>query len=242
MARWTQKSALEYLGLNPFLDPREDANFVLIMKRWKDLTVEARRTENMAEAAKLSEVKNIIKAVHQREKNSICPDCGNRKSSKCARCNTCDKRHRFYPKTLKESQNMSDISNLNKVEKALSLIPDVPRKTSALMMALTELSKGQIGDSFVTHKPANSVLQQARYAGGIVTCRLINQGETERKKRRYRVWRTDGKSMEEVNEIISRRMAGEVIPKPPEWVRPSKEELKAMGFKVYEHKNEKPAE
>lgn len=126
----------------------------------------------------------------------------------------------------------------HKVEATPIAIPPIAHDRSELALAMSQLSTGHIGDSFLTNKSASTCILMAKIMGGVVTCRTANPQEKDHKKRQYRVWRTDNYSMEEANEIIKKRVAGEKIEKPAAWIPMSPEE--AQKYKNKKKKTTSP--
>lgn len=108
-------------------------------------------------------------------------------------------------------------NDLYKIES--SIIIPVERGDGALTTAMEMLAKGHIGDSFISDKTNSSINNVAKIYGGRgkIACKSVNPEEKDRHKKRYRVWRTDGKTLYEVNEIIQKRTRGEDITKPEPW-------------------------
>lgn len=73
---------------------------------------------------------------------------------------------------------------------------------------------GQIGDSFLSGKTNGAIKEQARRFGVKIILRNATPGETERKKQKIRVWRSDGLSESDVNMILRDRAAGKPVREP----------------------------
>lgn len=218
--RLSLKRALLEIGLPGNFSVRSQEAYDEAMERWKKLVVAARRSNCDDRAAFLSQCKSVIKKRHESAKSRICPRCGEGKSQEAEHCNVCY-RILFYSDAIDYTE-----PTMHEIESSLILVPDVARRRGALTEALLKLAKGKIGDSFVSDKTASSITLAAKMQGGQVICRIANPEEKDPKKRKYRVWRSDGLSMEEVNTIIRKRMEGQPVPESKEWVPMKTEEAR----------------
>lgn len=189
---------------------RNELDYTQAINFWRAKTVEARKNGNDNHAAVLSQCKQIFKERHAARQSKICPDCGGAKSANGVRCQSCSFRWRFYKNQLNENNSMKEYE----VVLGTTLIPPRTTYTGILTCTLRKLTEGQVGDSFVTKKHSCVVKAAARNLGLEVICRCINPEERDKAKRMYGVWRSDGMTMEQVNEIIQKRLKGEAVPPP----------------------------
>jgi len=98
---------------------------------------------------------------------------------------------------------------------------------SQMRLALEALVAGKIGDSFVAQKPPGTVLFAARVLGLKLIYRCVTPEEKVYKKRKFRYWRCDGKTMDELNAIILKRQKGEEVKSDPV-IPPSEEALEKL--------------
>lgn len=215
-AKRTLRWSLQQIGLPPDFPLKTEDHFNTAFRCWKERTVDARRANQDRLAADLSLAKaNIVKR-QKRLASLRCPRCGKLKSPTAEQCRPCALYTRFYSDKVEAMNN----PELYKVETPVEAIPDRSTRAGPLMIALRKLATGQIGDTFVTDKNGTMVASAARKLGGNVIVRCINTGEKDPKKRLYRVWRSDGLSMDEVNAVIRDRIAGMNVPDAPAWKVP----------------------
>lgn len=221
--RFTFKHAKKLCALDDNFEITSDETFNFAMKVWKEKTVAARNANDDALAAELSQCKELFKRRHTNRVLRVCPKCGGSKSTHAMNCSVCARRERFYPN---EIPSTSVVMKEHEIEEGLVIIGPRCHQTGVLTSIIRKLaSSGNVGDSFITDKQSTSIKNVARMAGMEVIVRIANPEEKDKKKRRYRVWRSDGKSMEEVNEIIRKRMAGETVPPSPPCVPPPADQL-----------------
>jgi hypothetical protein len=210
--RWNIRRAVSYLGLDPAFKVRTDEDMNLVMAVWKERTVLARKTNNDEEAKTLSLCKELVKRWYNCRTSRKCPKCGEAKSTHAYECRRCS----YF--TRHHSHSMSETTVKDYEIVATALVTPRNHITGELTLALRQLVDGQVGDSFVTPKQPTSIKLQAKMLGLEVMCRIANPAERDPKKRKYRVWRSDGLEDTKVNEIIQKRMKGEPVPKPKDCV------------------------
>jgi hypothetical protein len=140
------------------------------------------------------------------------------------------------PKLKAKKEQEEDLS-LHKVESGANALIDVPiihgsNGRGALADAIKQLACGQIGDSFVTNRNPSTVVRLVKIQGGGIIFRVLDPNEKDYKKKRYRVWRSDDLSMDEVNEVIRKRRIGETVPKPKIWVPMTSEQMLKWASKT----------
>lgn len=216
--RWTFPKARRTCGLDETFEIRSEEDYHFAIRVWRDLTVQARRANDDNRAAELSAAKEVFKKRYNRLFSIHCPRCGEVKSHGAVHCQLCSHTVRYHNNEIwVRSVNMKE----HEIEEAPVLIPPRMWSTGVLTGICRKMATtGQVGDSFITNKQPTSVKNVCRMMGMEVTIRIANIEEKDPKKRRWRVWRTDGKDMEEVNELIRKRLAGEPVPpsqpcKPP---------------------------
>jgi hypothetical protein len=203
------RHAKELCGLPNDFEIKSEDDYHFAVRCWKEKVVDARRTNNDELAALLSQCKEVFKKRHTRLISIHCPDCENTKSRYAMRCHICARRERFYKNQL---HTHSIIMKEHEIEEGLVVIPPRTHSTGVLTAVCRKLAySGQVGDSFVTEKQPTSIKNICRMLGMEVIVRMANPEEHDKKKRRYRVWRSDGLEMEEVNERIRKRLAGEPV-------------------------------
>lgn len=208
--RFTFPRAKDLCGLPDDFEIKNNEAYEFAMKCWKEKTVSARNANNMELAAELSQAKQLFKRRHTNRVLRICPDCGESKSLHAQRCAICSRRERFYHNEIPSS---SVIMKEHEIEEGLVIIGPRCHQTGVLTAIIRKLATtGKVGDSFITDKQSTSIKNVARMAGMEVIVRIANPEEHDKKKRRYRVWRSDGMDMDELNEIIRKRLAGEAVP------------------------------
>ena len=233
MARWTLKRALDELGIPHDCEVKTPQGYDIAMAAWKRLTIDARRSNNDDRAAMLSLCKTIIQKKRDRHTSKVCPTCGKAKSSVANQCQMCSHTSRYYAHSLEKGNLI-----MHEIEKTPILIPEINKRQSEVSLALKQLVNGQIGDSFVTNKPISTTSLMAKMLGGTIICRSANPEEKDSKKRKFRVWRSDGLSMSEVNAIIQRRIDGEILPRPAPWKVPEQKELLRIKGRSKEKRQE----
>jgi hypothetical protein len=197
------KQAKELLGLADDFEIRGEEDYQFALRVWKDKTVLARQLDDQAAAAVLSQAKEILKRRHTSRISRVCPNCGEPKSQNCRFCRTCYHDERWHKHSLHtHSVTMKE----NEVEDGLSVIPPKAHANGAIANVCRKLLAGQIGDSFVTDRPPSTINNVCRNLSLQIIVRTINPAEKDKKKKRWRVWRSDGMEMEKVNEIIRSRM------------------------------------
>lgn len=215
--------AKELCGLPSDFEIRSQETYEVALAYWKEKTVAARREGNDALAAELSCAKELFRKRHATRVNRLCA-CGRGKSAHAVRCRICSTTARYYGNKVMESTETN--VELNAIETALVPVPERSTRAGKMRLMCRQLAtKGQVGDSFVTDKPPPTVNTVARNLGMKIIYRLANPQEKDRKKRLYRVWRSDGKSMEELNDIIRRRLAGEEMPPSESCIPMTPEEI-----------------
>lgn len=221
--RLTFPKAKKLCGLDEAFEIRSEEDYNFALRVWRDQTIEARRRNDDNHAAELSQCKQLFKRRYNNRVMRKCPTCGEAKSAHADHCQPCSITYRFYHNQL---HTHSIVMKEHEIEEALAIIPPRHHATGVLAAICRKLATtGQVGDSFITDKQPTTVKSMARLVGMEVTVRIANLDERDLKKRRWRVWRTDGKEMEEVNEIIKLRMAGEPVPPSPPCVPPPPESL-----------------
>jgi hypothetical protein len=231
--RFYFRHAKELCGLDHDFEIRSEEDYNFALRVWKEKTVAARQANNDELAAMLSQAKQVFKRRYTRLVSIHCPTCGNSKSQYAYQCHMCARINRYYHNQVPQS---SIVMKEHEIEEAVVLIPPRLHATGVLTGVLRKLATtGKIGDSFVTDKQPTSVKNIARSLGMEVTVRIANLEEHDKKKRRWRVWRTDGLEMEAVNEIIRKRLAGEpvleskpCVPPPPGTI-PDRHKKKGAG-------------
>jgi hypothetical protein len=214
----TIHDAKRRLGFDDAFKLRTKADWDTVQAVAKDKIVEARRSSDDAKAAGISEARAILKKHFGQGR--VCPTCGTPKDSLAYECRLCSHQRRYYPKTLPlmKPNKEFDFSSTR-------LIPKRPNR-SELAKALRKLVAGQVGDSFTTHKLSRSVKMAADAMGLEVLTACISGDE---KKKEICVWRSDGLTSDEVNEIIQRRMAGLPVPDPKPCMPPAKTPSRVNG-------------
>ena len=203
--------AKKLCGLDPNFEIQREEDYHFAMRVWRELTVDARRKNDDSRAAELSECKELFKRRHNSRVKRFCPKCGSAKGAFAQHCQLCSLNFRFYSSTL-DSIKMKE----HEIEEALVLVGPRCHQTGILTGICRKMATtGQVGDSFVTDKQPTSVKNICRMVGMEVTVRIANPEEKDLKKRRWRVWRTDGFEMEAVNERIKTRTAGGAYPPSP---------------------------
>lgn len=225
--RLTFNKAKQRLGLPPDFEVADQACMDAALKLWKDKTIVARRANEDNLAAELSEAKMVLCKRYERRKSRFCPDCGQAKSFHSQRCSLCARSARF---PADEKVNPVSVKVIpmkeHEIEESLVIIGPRCHQTGVLTSIIRKLATtGNVGDSFVTDKQSTSIKNVARMAGMEVIVRIANPEEKDLKKRRYRVWRSDGKTLEEVNALIQKRRAGETVPPSPPCVAPPPDQL-----------------
>lgn len=198
-------------GLADTFEIKSEDDFHFAVRVWKEQTVDARRKNDDIRAAELSQCKELFKRRYTNRVSRICPQCGDGKHSTAKHCQPCSLNFRFYRHTL-------DTIVMKEHEIEEVLVPVGPRchQTGVLTSIIRKLATtGQVGDSFITNKQPTTVKNVARMSGMEITVRIANTDEKDLKKRRWRVWRTDGLDMDAVNERIKARLAGETVPPSP---------------------------
>jgi hypothetical protein len=204
------KKAKKLCGLDDKFEIRSTEQFEFAMTAWKALTVQARTEGNDALAADLSQCKEIFKRRHHNRVVRRCPVCGDFKNPYADHCNTCSRNKRYYRNVMNET---SVLPKEHVIENGVVLIGPRCHTTGILTQTLRKMADDSpVGDSFITDKQPASVKNIARLIGLQIMIRIANPQEKDLKKRRWRVWRTDGLPMEDVNKIIKDRMGGKPAP------------------------------
>lgn len=226
--RFTFKRACQLLELPLGYDITKEEDFDLALRIWRVKTADARRNGNDDLAADLSQAKEALKRRKSRL-GTKCPDCGQGKSKFAARCNVCARRVLFYPNQMNASTPLTE----HEIEATPLPVPPRTLRSGILTQTMRELATtGTVGDSFVTSKQSTTIKSVARLLGMEVITRIVTHGKKVAGKKykvgqQYRVWRSDGKSEKELNEIIKRRLAGEKIESKPCEPPPDVEDIKA---------------
>lgn len=208
--RLTFPKAKRLCGLDETFEIRSEEDYNFALRVWKDQTVVARQANDDDLAAELSQCKQLFKRRYSNRIARKCPRCGDSKSAYADHCQTCSITYRYYDHRLHtHSVTMKE----HEIEEGLVIIGPRCHQTGVLTSIIRKVATtGQVGDSFVTDKPSTSIKNVARMQGMEVIVRIANPEEKDLKKRRYRVWRSDGLEMEQVNEVIRKRMAKEEVP------------------------------
>jgi predicted RNA-binding Zn-ribbon protein involved in translation (DUF1610 family) len=218
------------------INSKETLDYAL--RFWRERTVAARRKNDDHTAAVLSECKEVFKKRYNRIVSRHCPTCGEAKSAHSMQCRMCSYADRYLRHNL---PSHSAIMKTHEIEEGLVVVPAITHRTGELSSICRKIATtGQIGDSFVTPKSSTSVNGVARTLGMKVLIRCANPEEKDKKKRLYRVWRSDGFDMDQVNEIIRKRLAKEpvepakpCVPPPPGTLPPK--HPKAKKEKTYRY-------
>jgi hypothetical protein len=209
MTRFNFQQAKRICGLERDFQLRRPEDYETALRAWKERMVGARRTGNHDLAALLSQCKQVIKRRFNWLFSRTCPDCGRGKQRHAARCFYCSLVYRHYRNKLPYAMKEHELGEL-------ALIPPRMQATGILTAVCRKLAlNGQVGDCFITDKQPTSVKNVCRLLGMEVIIRIADIHEKDRKKRRWRVWRSDGLGMEQVNERIEARMAGKTVPVSP---------------------------
>lgn len=210
--------AKKLCGLDETFEIRSEEDYNFALRVWRDLTVEARRQNNDDRAAELSQCKQLFKRRYTNRVSRKCPTCGEAKSTHADHCQPCSVTYRYYHNQL---HTHSVVMKEHEIESGLVLIP--VRYSKGVLTGICQklATEGQVGDSFLTDKQPTSVKNISRMMGLQVTIRIANPDEKDMKKRRWRVWRTDGLDWPLVNERIQARLAGKVVPPSPPCVPPA---------------------
>ena len=219
--RLTFSAAKRLCGLDADFEIKTGEDYHFILRVWKEQTVAARRKNDDSRAAELSQCKEVFKRRYHNRINRVCPVCGKGKSAFAAHCQPCSLNLRFYSHTLD-----TVVMKEHEIEETLVVVGPRCHQTGVLTAVIRKLATtGQVGDSFITDKQSTSVKNVARAAGMECIIRIANPDEKDKKKRRYRVWRSDGLNMEGVNERIKARLAGQTVPPSPPCVAPPPDQL-----------------
>jgi len=209
-------------------DITDDDHYRVIMAAWRTRAATARRMGDEEKERELSQVKQAVKRRRQRL-GFRCPDCGGYKSRFAQRCQRCNVRVQFYPNQMNATTPIAE----HEIESVLLSIPPRAHCGGVLTNTMRKLAlEGVVGDSFVTSKQTTTVKLVAKLLGMQVLTRLITPGKKVPGKKakvgqQHRVWRSDGKTESELNDIIKRRQAGEKFPVVPCVPPANAEELKA---------------
>jgi hypothetical protein len=230
--RYSVKDALTVLGLPTTLDMRNEDQYKKAHAVWLELTVVARRNGDDTKAATLSEASAKIKQRFN-TRHRKCGICG-----KICIGNYCG----MHARTVRHySSNVEPMNNteLYKIE-TVEMVPNV--RTSQLNRTMEQLAKGYVGDSFITDKCPTTIHMAARIIGGSgkIIARIINPEEKDKNKLRWRVWRTDGMSYWDVNEVIRKRREGTDRTKPAPWPPLGEAEKEALKNKKYQKASKQP--
>ena len=220
--RLTFPKAKKLCGLDETFEIRSEDDYNFALRVWRDQTVEARRQNNDDLAADLSQCKQLFKRRYNNRVMRKCPTCGEAKSTHADHCQPCSVTYRFYHNQL---HTHSVVMKEHELESGLVLIPLHYSKGVLTGICQKMATEGQVGDSFLTDKQPTSVKNIARTMGLQVTIRIANSEEKDMKKRRWRVWRTDGLEWPQVNERIKARLEGKAVPPSPPCVPPSPDTL-----------------
>ena len=203
-------TAKRLCGLDEQFEIKTKSDFEYALRFWRERTVAARRANDDTTAATLSQCKEIFKRLYNRIASYRCPDCDQGKSLYAVRCNMCARIYRYYRHSI---PSQSSLMKIHEIEEGLVIVPPITHRTGELSAICRKLATtGQIGDSFTTPKSSTSTNAVCRALGMTVIIRMVNHEEKDKKKRIYRVWRSDGLSMDEVNEILRKRLAKEPVP------------------------------
>ena|SRR5271157_888446 len=207
----TFPAVIRLLGLEEGFAVSTEQNYAFALRVWREKIVAARRTGDEELARLLSQCKEVIKRRYIGHVSRVCPQCGNSKSVHAHRCNICARILRFYSHMIAQTVSVKEYE----MELGTMLIP-IRTQIGGICTATVRkmATEGQVGDSFLTSKATSTVKNVARKLGLEVIVRIANAQEPDRKKRKYRVWRSDGLDMDGVNAIIKKRMAGEKTPPP----------------------------
>ena len=192
--RMTFARARDVLGLPPEFLPTQHDSYDLMLAKWKEEVVEARRKADAERETELNEAKAFVKKRKDARLNRVCPVCGGAKRDHAERCGMCAHRQRYYPNLVMEKSNVK----LYQIEEGVQL--PSPRGDSELTAALKRLER--LGQSFCTPAKHCTITLKAKQLGVKVIARVIDPHEKDAKKRVYRVWRSDGLRQEQLNAYI----------------------------------------
>ena len=195
--------ALAVLGFAPEFVIRSPTDFVVAHAVWKDRVVAARRSGNIPLETVLNSAYAIIKPHRER----YCPICGSRKGHTGRLCGMCHRRRSTFGDNI-----MANSFTEFQLEQTPVIVPPALKgANSQLALALDKLCHGQVGDSFIARRQPSAIAFAAKVHGLKVICRCVTPDEKDYKKRAYRVWRSDGHNMDELNRLIQRRLNGETV-------------------------------
>ena len=219
MRRLSFADAKRLCGISSLQRLDTDDDYAAVNAAWKSRMVAARNAGDEEEAKVLSQAHQVFKRRYISAVSRVCPDCGQSKSLFAMRCGRCSRIYRFY-------RHMIPQPVLKDYELEQAAVPVPPRKhmPGKLAIAMLKLSNSQVGDSFVCGNASATIKNAAAAVGLQVIVRIANVEETDKKKRKFRVWRSDGLESEAVNEVIEKRRKGEVVPPPEKCVPLSTEE------------------
>jgi len=214
-------AALATLGFAPEFELRNPVDFRVAHGVWKDRVVAARRAGDGA----LERALNCAYAVIKPHGRKYCPVCGRRKGRCSNRCAMCHRRRATFGDNIMNNQFTEF-----EIEHAPVVVPPALKgANSQLSIALEALCRGQVGDSFIARRQPSAIALSAKMHGLKVICRCVTPDEKDYKKRAYRVWRSDGYDMDDLNRLIQKRLNGEsvktepITPMDPETVRAMKQ-------------------
>lgn len=180
-----KKRTAEMLGLPTGVDVGKKEWNEAGMRAVRERMVRSQGDEE--ELKKLSQVKEYLKRLRRR----ICV-CGKRKSVNGERCPEC---------AMAEGRvrGVGNSEEVPVIERGVMI--GGRQMPTALSLAMGGLK--EVGESFEIQRSLSAIRNEARRSGvGVITRRMSRAGEVPR----YRVWRSDGKTREEVNQIIRERL------------------------------------
>jgi hypothetical protein len=201
------EAALLTLGFAPEFEIHNLTDFRVAHDVWKDRVVAARRSGNISLETALNSAFAVIKP----HGSKYCPVCGSRKGRTNGRCYLCHRRRLTYGDNI-----MAKDFTEYQIEETPVIVPHALKGGySALGEALQKLCAGQVGDSFVARRAPSAVALSAKMLGLKIICRCITPHEKDYKKRAFRIWRSDGHDMDELNRLIHKRLNGETVTTQP---------------------------
>jgi hypothetical protein len=190
----TFPEALRLLNLPHGTKP-EDAH-----PHWKDQTVAATHAENHELLRLLSQAKQAIK--RRTLKRCTYPGCNNPTSGE--RCSI----HLRNTVAMKNETRIPAVTNgVSEIESGVEVTHAVRSISSPIAEAIRKLrDQGKVGDSFTAFiKAPSNVATIAKREGVQIITRKVYPEKTDpthNKRKLCRIWRSDGKTADELNRII----------------------------------------
>lgn len=197
--RMTFAKAREVLRLPSSFLPTQHDSYDLMLAKWKEEVVEARRKANVERETELNEAKAFVKKRKDAKESMVCPSCGKIKNPQSIKCQVCWQRERNGAGAIMEKSNVK----LYQIEEGVP-VPS-PRGDSELSAALKQLER--LGQSFCTPAKHCTIILKAKQLGVKVLARVIDPNERNKEKRVYRVWRSDGLTQAQLNDYIAGKIA-----------------------------------